>query len=201
MLIAGLTGGLGCGKTSVASALRDLGCYVIEADDLGHEALRPDGPAYAATVAAFGEGIVGEEGAIVRSRLAAIVFSDPAQLLRLNAIVHPAVHELAHQRFREIGKRDPLAIVIYVAAILVETGGYREFPKLIVVHCTRQQQIERALQRPGAKLADILARLERQFPIENKLKLADYVIDAGGTIEETLRQTKMVFNDLKKLAS
>jgi dephospho-CoA kinase len=200
MLIAGLTGGMGCGKTFVASAFRDLGCYVVEADDLGREVMRPGGTAYAAIVAEFGNGIVGEDGAIVRSRLAAIVFSDPAQLARLNAIVHPAVRELAHQRFREIEERDPLAIVIYVAAILVETGGYREFPKLIVVACTRQQQIERALQRPGAKLADVLARLDCQLPLARKKELADYVIDGGGTIEKTLRQTKMVFNDLKKQA-
>ena len=201
MLIAGLTGGIGCGKSFVASAFRDLGCYVIEADDLGHEVMRPGGPAYAATVAEFGKGILGEDGAVVRSRLAAIVFAEAAQLARLNAIVHPAVHELARQKFREIEVQDPLAIVIYVAAILVETGGYREFPKLIVVACSRQQQIERALQRPGAKLEDVLARLERQLPLEKKKELADYVIDAGGTIEKTLRQTKMVFNDLKKQAS
>jgi dephospho-CoA kinase len=201
MLIAGLTGGLGCGKSFVASALRDLGCYVIEADDLGHEVLRRDGSAYGPTIAAFGKGIVGEDGEIVRSRLAAIVFSDPAQLVRLNAIVHPAVRRLAHQRFAEIGERDPHAIIIYVAAILVETGGYREFPKLIVVECSREQQIERALLRPGAKLPDILARLERQLPLEEKKRIADFVIDAGGTIEHTLRQTKIVFDELKKLAS
>ncbi|MDQ1470620.1 MAG: dephospho-CoA kinase [Bryobacterales bacterium] len=201
MLIAGLTGGMGCGKTFVASALRDLGCYVIEADDLGREVMLPGGPAYAAIIAEFGKGIVGEDGAIVRSRLASIVFSDPPELVRLNAIVHPAVHKLAHQRFREIESHDPRAIVIYVAAILVETGGYREFPRLIVVACRRQQQIERALQRPGAKLSDILARLERQLPLGKKKELADYVIDASGTIEKTLRQTKMVFNDLKKQAS
>jgi dephospho-CoA kinase len=201
MLIAGLTGGMACGKSFVAAALRDLGCYVIEADDLGHEVMRPGGQAYPAIVATFGDSILGEDGAIVRSRLAAIVFSDPAQLVRLNAIVHPAVHELSLQKFRGIAERDPHAIVIYVAAILVETGGYREFPKLIVVTCTRQQQIERALQRPGAKLSDILARLERQLPVRKKKEVADYVIDAGGTIEKTLRQTKMVFNDLKKQAS
>jgi dephospho-CoA kinase len=201
MLIAGLTGGIGCGKSFVASAFRDLGCYVIEADDLGHEVMRPGSPAYAAIVAEFGRGILGKDGAIVRSRLAAIVFAEAARLARLNAIVHPAVHELARQKFRAIEVQDPLAIVIYVAAILVETGGYREFPKLIVVACSRQQQIERALQRPGAKLEDVLARLERQLPLEKKKELADYVIDAGGTVEKTLRQTKMVFNDLKKQAS
>jgi dephospho-CoA kinase len=201
MLIAGLTGGLACGKSVVAGALRDLGCYVIEADDLGHEVMQPGGPAYAPIVNEFGRSIVREDGTVNRSRLAAIVFSDPAELAKLNAIVHPAVHDLAQRRFGEIGARDPHAIVIYVAAILVETGSYRDFPKLIVVVCTRQQQITRALQRPGAKEADVLARMERQLPVEKKLEVADYVIDSGGTIEETLRQTKIVFDELRKLAS
>src|SRR5437763_6876294 len=139
MLIAGLTGGRGCVKTLVAWPVGDLGCYGVEADDLGREVMSPEGPAYAPIVAEFGSSILGEDGAIVRSRLAAIVFRDAAQLARLNGIVHPAVRELAHQRFREIEARDPHAIVIYVAAILVETGGYLEFPKLIVVSCTRQK--------------------------------------------------------------
>jgi len=198
MLIAGLTGGIACGKSLVAEEFRKLGCYVIEADDLGHEVLLPSGPAYAPVIAEFGRGILNEDGTINRSRLAAIVFTDPSALQKLNAIVHPAVHELAHERFRKIEANDKNAIVIYVAAILVETGGYREYPKLIVVTCSQERQLERALSRPGAKESDIRARLARQLPIAKKREFADYVIDSDGTIEETLRQTKLVFEELKK---
>lgn len=201
MLIAGLTGGLACGKTFVANALRDLGCSVVEADDLGHEVMRPGGTAYSDIVRSFGPDIVGPEGVILRSRLAQIVFSNPAELARLNAIVHPAVRELSERKFREIGAQHPHAVVIYVAAILVETDSFRDFAKLIVVACPREQQIARALLRSGATEADVLARLDRQLPVEKKVQFADYVIDSGGTPEETLRQTKMVFNELKKLAS
>jgi dephospho-CoA kinase len=201
VLIVGLTGGLACGKSFVGDALRDWGCYVVEADDLGREVMQPGGAAYADIVAQFGSAILDDAGAIHRSRLAAIVFSEPAELARLNAIVHPAVHHLSLRRFREIGERDPRAIVIYTAAILVETGTHREFAKLIVVVCAREQQIARALQRPGAKEADILARLERQLPVQKKMEVADYTIDSGGTIEETLRQTKLVFEELKQIAS
>ena len=93
------------------------------------------------------------------------------------------------------------AVVIYIAAILVETGGYRQFPWLILTRCSREQQVERAMQRPGATVADVEARLARQLPLEQKLALATHVIDTGGTLEETRRQTKIVFEDLRKLAS
>lgn len=197
MKIAGLTGGLACGKSFVADALREMGCYVVEADALGHEVMQPGGPAYGAIVKQFGPGILRAEGSIDRSLLAGIVFTDAAELAKLNAIVHPAVQELAQRRFREIGERDPDAVVIYVAAILIETGGHRQVQRLILVTCTREQQMERAMRRPGATEKDVLGRLQRQLPLADKLPFADYVIDTSGTIEQTLRQTRMVFEDLR----
>jgi dephospho-CoA kinase len=201
VVIAGLTGGLACGKSFVAAAFQDLGCYVIEADSLGHEVLRAEGEAYAAALAEFGQSIVDTEGLIDRPKLAALVFGDPTALEKLNAIVHPAVQQRAARQFREIGERDPHAIVIYVAAILIESGAYKNCDKLIVVSCTREQQIERAMHRHDATMADVLARLDRQMPMEKKLEFADYVIDTTGTKEDTLRQTKMVFEDLRILES
>jgi dephospho-CoA kinase len=201
VVIAGLTGGLACGKSFVAAAFQDLGCYVIEADSLGHEVLRAEGEAYAAALAEFGQSIVDTEGLIDRPKLAALVFGDPTALEKLNAIVHPAVQQRAARQFREIGERDPHAIVIYIAAILIESGAYKNCDKLIVVSCTREQQIERAMHRHDATMADVLARLDRQMPMEKKLEFADYVIDTTGTKEDTLRQTKMVFEDLRTLES
>jgi dephospho-CoA kinase len=192
MLIAGLTGGLACGKSFVAAELARLGGHVVEADALGHAVLQPGGEAYDAVVREF--------GTADRSQLAARVFGDPDAMARLNAIVHPAVRGLARREFERIGGDDPHAIAIYVAAILVETGGYREVDKLIVVSCSREQQIARALQRPNATEADVLARLDRQLPLQKKLEFADYIIDTSGTKEETLNQTKIVFEDLKCLA-
>jgi dephospho-CoA kinase len=199
--IAGLTGGLACGKSFVAAAFQDLGCHIIEADALGHEVLRPEGEAYAAVIAQFGQSILDDRGSIDRPKLAALVFRDPAALEKLNAIVHPAVQQRAARQFREIGARDPHAIVIYVAAILIESGGHKTCDKLIVVSCTREQQIERAMHRHDATLADVLARLDRQMPMEKKREFADYVIDTTGTKEDTLRQTKIVFEDLRTLES
>ena len=191
---------MACGKSFVASALRDLGCDVIEADETGREAMQPGGEAYAPIVAAFGSGILDEQGAIDRPKLAALVFGNPEQLERLNAIVHPAVRKRALRQLAEIGGRDPHAIAVYVAAILIESGAWREMDKMIVVSCERAQQIERAMHRPGAVESGVLARLESQMPLEKKLTFADYVVDTSGTKEDTLRQTAKVYEDLRRLA-
>jgi len=192
MLIAGLTGGLGCGKSFVAAAMRDLGAYIIEADELGHKVIAPEGEARAAVQAAFGE--------TDRTKLAAAVFGKPAELAKLNAIIHPAVRARARREIAEIAARDPHAVIVYVAAILLESGGLEGATKTIVVSCTAEQQLARALERPGATEASVLARMEHQMPVAEKIARADYVIDTSGTKDETLRQTKMVFEDLRKLA-
>jgi len=199
MLIVGLTGGLACGKSLVARALAEMGCHVIEADEIGREVSEPGGEAYDAVIAAFGKEITGADDRIDRSKLAARVFDSPPDLERLNAIIHPAVRARARRRIQEIEASDPHAMIVYVAAILIESGAYREMDKMIVVTCPREQQIARAMERPGAVEADVLARLDRQMPMEKKRTWADYLIDTGGTKEDTLRQTRIVYEDLGKL--
>ncbi len=200
MLLVGLTGGMACGKSFVADALREHGCRVIEADDVGREVMQPNGEAYAQVVEAFGGGILDENGLIDRPKLAAMVFGDPSRLDRLNAIVHPAVRRRALREFDEIRARYPQAVVVYVAAILIEAGAWREMDKIIVVTCDREQQIARAMHRPGAIETSVLARLESQMPVEQKRTFADYVIDTSGTKEDTLRQTALVYEELRRLA-
>lgn len=200
MLKVGLTGGMACGKSFVAAALGELGCHVIEADEVAHEVIAPGGEAYDAVRSAFGTDILDGEKRIDRALLAAKVFGDPVQLDQLNAIVHPAVRTRALGEFAAIEAGDPHAIVIYVAAILIESGAYREVDKIIVVSCAREQQIERAMHRPGASRAAVLARLERQMSLEKKKEFADYVIDSSGERENTLRQTKAIFENLRRLS-
>ena len=195
MLRVGLTGGLASGKSFVGAELAQLGCYVISADEIGHEVLLPDGEAYVPVLAEFGNQILCAGTHIDRAKLAAIVFNDPARLEKLNSIVHPAVS----RRQQALIAAQNAAIVVIEAAILVETGSFRKFDKLIVVVCRREQQIERALKR-GLALEDILARLDRQLPLEEKRKFADYVIDTSGTKEEALAQTRQVYESLRSLA-
>jgi dephospho-CoA kinase len=193
MLKVGLTGGMACGKTFVAAELVRLGCHVIEADDVGHQVMQPGGEAHDAVLAAF--------GTVDRARLAERVFADSAELEKLNAIVHPAVRARASRQFQEFGASDPHGIVVYVAAILIESGAYREVDKMVVVSCAPRQQMERAMHRPGASEASVRARLERQMPLDKKKEYADYIIDTSSAKEDTVRQTEVVYKDLRRLAS
>ncbi|HEY4085232.1 MAG TPA: dephospho-CoA kinase [Bryobacteraceae bacterium] len=193
MLTAGLTGGMACGKSFVAAELGRLGAHTIEADELGHQVLASGGEAHDPVLQAF--------GTAERAKLAAIVFSKPEELARLNAIVHPAVRARAAKLVAEAVASDPAAVIIYVAAILFESGGMAGMKKTIVVTCREDQQLERALDRPGATREKVMARLAHQMPLAEKVAKADYVVDTSGTKEDTLRQTKLVFDELRRLAA
>jgi dephospho-CoA kinase len=209
MLKVGLTGGIACGKSFVGEALAGYGCFVIQADQIGHEVLAPGGEAYADVTREFGEEILAAGGSgdstyidrreIDRPRLAALVFADAGKLARLNAIVHPAVIRREEALTAEFFTREPHGIVVVEAAILIETGSYRRFDKLILVFCAQEQQIERAMRRQGSVEADIRARIGRQMPFDEKRKYADFVIDTSGTKEDTLRQTRTVFEELRRM--
>ena len=198
MLVA-LTGGLATGKSHVGKVLESLGCHVIEADALGHLALAPNGEAFAPVLAEFGPAILKGNGSIDRKALAAIVFHNPERLQALNAIVHPAVGRLRQAQVDAILARDPLAIIVVEAAIHIETGGYKQYQKLILVVCSEQEQVKRAMSRDNANREEVLARIAQQMPLSEKRKYADYVIDTGGTPEETRRQTTEVYNSLREL--
>lgn len=198
MLRVGLTGGLATGKSYVGALLQELGCRLLKADDLGHRLLRKGEPCFAPTLEAFGDRILGPDGEIDRAKLGAIVFSDPASLERLNGIVHPAVFTYERQWMDTVGSEDPSAIAIVEAAILIETGNYKTFDKLIVVWCPEPLQIERALAR-GASELDVKRRLSRQLPADEKRKYADYVIDTSGTFAETDDQVRRLYQKLVNL--
>jgi dephospho-CoA kinase len=199
MLRVGLTGGLASGKSFVGHALKDLGCYVIEADKLGYEVMSQGGEAYAAIVEEFGRPILDAEGRISRRRLSGIVWNNPERLEKLSSFVHPPVQQREERWMAEIDRADPRAIAVVEAAILVETGRYKSLDRLIVVTCTLEQQIERALQRGSYNKEEIVARLSRQLPLEEKLRVADYVIDTSGAKETTLQQVRTVYDSLRSL--
>jgi dephospho-CoA kinase len=200
MLRVGLTGGLGSGKSFVGHALVELGCYLIEADKLGHAVMLPGAEAYDGIVREFGAGILDPAGHVDRRKLSALVWDHPERLEKLNTLVHPPVRAREERRFAEIAQADPHAVAVVEAAILVETGSYRNFDKLIVATCTEEQQMERALKRGSYSKEEILARLSRQLPLEEKLRVADYVIDTSGSKESTLEQVRTVYESLRGLS-
>jgi dephospho-CoA kinase len=197
MLRVGLTGGLGSGKTFVGKTLAGLGCRVIQADELGHQVLLSGGAAYDPVLREFGPEICDENGAIDRRKLAAIVFDSPERLQKLSSFVHPAVFQLEEQLMSDIARREPDAIAVVEAAILVETGSYKRFDRLIVAVCRPEQQIERAMKRDGLTRDEVLARLSRQLPLEEKVRVADYVVDTSGTKEQTVEQTRAAYQSLR----
>ncbi len=199
MLRVGLTGGLASGKSFVGKALASLGCHLIEADQLGHEVLQQAGEAYNAVVAQFGAGILDAAGSIDRPKLAALVFPDRDKLARLSDIVHPAVIAREKQIVAGIAAQDPDAIVVVEAAILVETGSYKHYDRLIVVVCTPEQQVERAMHRGTYTEEEVMQRLSRQLPLEEKRRVADYVIDTSGTKEHAIEQVRAVYASLRSL--
>lgn len=207
MLRVGLTGGIASGKGVIANELARLGCHVIHADELGHEVLLPTGEAYQPVLDEFGpHSILAPDGngdgshIIDRKKLAAVVFTDPARLARLNAIVHPAVRRLGDAKSAAIAAADPHGILVYEAAILVETGGYRNFDKLIVAACPESIQIERAMARDGSTREEAAARIARQLPLADKVRHADFIVDTGGSLEQTLNQTRITYEALRGLA-
>lgn len=199
MIRAGLTGGLACGKSFVSRVFEDLGCHVVRADQLGREVLLKHGEAYQPVVDLFGREVLDEDGNIDRKKLAAVVFSAPERLAKLNAIVHPAVIRREEEFLRQAELSDPSGIGIVEAAILIETGSHHRFDKLIVVVCTPEQQMERALRRDGSTPDEVRARLSRQMPVEEKRRYADYIIDTSGTKESTVEQTTEVYKALRSL--
>jgi dephospho-CoA kinase len=199
MLRVGLTGGLASGKSFVGRALADLGCLLIQADELGHRVLQPGGEAYDAVIREFGPGIVRADGAIDRLKLAALVFHDSQRLAALNALVHPPVWARERCLMDEYAAAYPHGIAVVEAAILVETGSYRNYAKLIVAVCSEEQQIERAMSRDGMTREQVLDRLSRQMPLAEKIQYADYVIDTSGAKENTLAQTRAVYQALLAL--
>lgn len=201
MLKIGLTGGIATGKSFVLAVLRERGCEVIDADAVAHRVIEPGQPAYQDIVDHFGEEVLGTDGATIapidRARLGAIVFADQNQREKLNSIVHPRVFEAQARWFAEVEAKDPDAIVVVDAALMIETGSYRRFDKLVVVYCDPDLQIERLMDRNNLTREQALARISAQMPSAEKLKYADYTIDTTNGFEDTRRQVESLYVNLQ----
>ena len=200
MLKVGLTGGYASGKSFVAGELQRLGAYVIQADLLGHAVLEPSGAAYRSTVEAFGPDILAAEGGIDRKKLGVIVFDRPDLLEQLNGFVHPAVIKLEEEMLTSFKVQSPHGIAVIEAAILIETGRDRMFDRVILTACDPETQIARGMKRDHLTREQVLARLARQLPLEEKKRHAHYVVDTSGEKQHTTQQVEAIFRDLKRLA-
>jgi dephospho-CoA kinase len=200
MILVGLTGGVACGKSSVARLFQDCGAILIDADVLARAVVEPGKPALKAIARAFGKKVVAADGALDRHALAKIVFGNKAKLKKLNAIVHPRVAREQARLAREIAEKEPDAVVLYDAPVLIEAGAHKRMDKLIIVAADEQTQIKRLRNRNHLSRAEALRRIRSQMPLADKTKLADYVIDGTLSYEQTKHEVERIYRELKQLA-
>jgi dephospho-CoA kinase len=200
MLKVGLTGGIAVGKTTVMKTFEELGAVCFDADQIARDVVKPGTPGLEAVVAEFGRDVLAPDGSLDRAALGKIVFGDPARRKRLEALLHPPIIAEQDRRIAEAFARDPNAIVIVDAALMVESGGYKRFDYLVVVHCAPEIQLERLMARNGLSREEALRRIGAQMPQEEKIRLADLTIDTSGSLDETRRATAAVWEALLRLS-
>ena len=199
MLKVGLTGSIAVGKSFVLGVLAELGCHVLDADATAREVVAPGTPGMKAVVAAFGDEILNSDRMLDRGKLGAIVFADETKRLQLNSILHPFIIAAQDEQMRAWEKEDPQGIAVVDAALMIESGGYRRFEKLVVVHCRPEVQLERLMARDELSRADAEQRICAQMAQEEKKTYADFLIDTSEGFDSTRRQTEKVFQKLSAL--
>jgi dephospho-CoA kinase len=203
MLKVGLTGGVACGKSTVGEMLVSLGAHLVKADEIAHELMQPGKPVYQNVIRTFGLEIVDPDGTINRPKLADAVFPT-GRIQELNAIVHPAVIAVQEAWMEEQFQRDPDAVAIVEAALLLEAGSWKRFDRLITVTCTFEQKVERFAERHELSLEAARTEVERrqkaQASDEDKVGIAHYVIDNSGSLGRTGIQVAEVWKELSALS-
>jgi dephospho-CoA kinase len=201
LLKIGLTGSIAVGKTFVTEVFRELGCFVLDADRTAREVVSPGTIGWRRIVENFGASVLASDGQIDRAKLGAIVFTEAEKRLLLNSIVHPLVFDRQNEWLGEIEAENPRAIAIIDAALMIESGGYKRFDKIIVVWCQPEIQIERLMKRNNFSRAEAEQRIAAQMPQEEKKRYADFLIDSSDGFDETKRQVQDVFKKLAALAN
>jgi len=201
MLRVGLTGGIATGKTTVGQMFIDLGCHLIDSDEIAHKLFEPGQDVHSAVIKAFGPHIVASDGTIDRNILGDIVFNDSAARAKLNILVHPAIIRRQQEFLTNIARTDPKGIGIVSAALMVEIGTYKNYDKVIVLSCPPDVQRMRLKSRSALSDEQIEARIAAQMPVEEKVKRGDFVIDTSTDLATTRRQVEMTNSKLREFAA
>ena len=191
-LLVGLTGGIATGKSTVSKMFAELGCVIIDADLLAREVVEPGEPALAQIATEFGPGVIQADGRLDRKALGALVFADPARRKRLEEITHPAIRDRYLSRLADLEAKGFDGIVLWDAPVMIESGGYKNMDKLVVVATDEDTQSTRLRARDGIEVAEAERKIRSQMPVADKAKLADYVIDNAGDRAATERQVREV---------
>ncbi len=200
MLIVGLTGGIGSGKSTVVRMFGDEGAHVIDFDHLARLVVEPDKPAWRDIIDYFGPEILSSDRTLNRSALAEIVFSDNKSRKALEGFTHPRIFEERDALIKAIKRKDPFSIVIIDFPLLFELDLNKRFDKVILVYVPRAVQLRRLIKRDGIVKEEVEKRLDAQLPIEEKRSLSDYIIDNEGSLNDTRDQVRKVIHELRELA-
>lgn len=200
MLRVGLTGSIAVGKSFVCDVFRRLRCHVLDADKTARDVVAPRTLGLRRIVEQFGPAVLNENGELDRGKLGKIVFANAKKRQLLNSIVHPLVLERQDEWLRAMEKTDPRGIAIVDAALMIESGGFRRFDKLIVVWCKADIQLARLIERDRLSHVAARTRIQAQMPQDEKKKYADFLIDTSDGFESAERQTAEVYESLKRLA-
>jgi len=199
MLKIGLTGSIAVGKSFVCEIFREVGAFVLDADKTSREVVAPNTRGLRLIIEKFGAEVLQTNGELDRAKLGAIVFRDEAKRQLLNSIVHPLVIEAQNDWMREKERENPRAICIIDAALMIESGGYKRFDKLIVVWCEPAIQLQRLIKRNSLTEPEALQRINSQMPQEEKKRYADFLIDTSVGFDSARQQTIEVFRQLQLL--
>ncbi|MBU4404852.1 MAG: dephospho-CoA kinase [Candidatus Aminicenantes bacterium] len=195
----GLTGGFCSGKTFVLKVLEEQGCYTMRADELAKNIIfSKDSPILQEIISAFGPEIYDREKGLDKEKFSEILFEDHEKRNFINTIVHPLVSEERRNKIRAIAETRIYDFLIYESALLLESGIYNEFEKIIVVYTSVAEQLQRAMGRDKLTRPEAEKRIQSQFPLKEKLKVANYTIDSSGPFAKTRANTMEVFHLLKK---
>lgn len=199
MPLVALTGGIASGKSTIARRLAERGAVIVDADQVVRDVQQPGSPVLAEIARRFGDDMLDQDGALQRARLGARVFGDPDAVSRLNAIVHPAVRVESQARFASAFAADPDAVVVYDVPLLAEARLSDPWDLIIVAHAPAQVRAQRLQEHRGLSAEEADARIASQVSDDERLRIADVVIETTGTIEDTLRRTDEVWSRLSEL--
>jgi dephospho-CoA kinase len=200
MLKVGLTGSIAVGKSFVLGVLGELGCRVMDADATAREVVEPGTAGLKSVVEAFGSEVLREDGTLDRASLGAIVFSNEEKRLLLNSILHPFIIATQDDQLRKWEGETPRGIAVIDAALMIESGGYRRFDKLIVIHCRPEVQLDRLVSREGFSPEAAMKRITAQMSQADKIKYADFLIDTSEGFASAREETEAIFRQLKDLS-
>lgn len=194
-IVAGLTGGIASGKSTVARMFGELGAMVVSADEIAREVVRPGMPALRDIRAAFGDDVLSSDGTLDRRRLGAVVFGDEAKRRLLERITHPRIREVMRQRIDEAAAGGS-PVIAEIPLLFESEASLALVDVVIVVYVSRDVQLARLMARDGLSQADATARIAAQLPLEDKVMRADYVIDNEGDPERTRAQVARIWQEL-----